>query len=111
MYCKQGDEEAFSYGIIIKNVDVKKGTFEGAPRKAGKYKVKNGTLRYDEKTQRAFIAYDEVWGTMTDSLTARIKSNSKFQCESGSGYEQKATHERLNLPDDPKLRAGNKYYL
>ena len=69
--------------------------------------------------KRLFISYDEVWPNGTvDSLKARVKSNAKFQCESTGGYEQKATNEAANLPDDPEDRVGEnakpgikKYYL
>ena len=53
-----------------------------------------------------------------DALTARVKSNGKFLCESESGYYQKATREDLNLPPDAEDRIGEeapagikKYFL
>lgn len=118
MYCKPDDADAFSYGLIIDNVDVEAGTFGGRSRKEGKYVVENGAITYDDH-HRVFISYDEVWpGGTVDHLQARVKSNAKFQCESTGGYEQKATNESRNLPDDPDDRFGEtaeegvkKYYL
>jgi len=118
MYCKPDEKDAFSYGLIIDNVDVEAGTFGGRSRKEGKYEVQNGVITYDDHS-RVFLAYDEVWpGGTVDSLKARVKSNAKFQCESSDGYEQKATNETRNLPDDPDDRMGEgaedgvkKYYL
>jgi len=120
MYCKPPgeDSEAFSYGLVIENVDVEAGTFEGRPRTEGKYEVKDGKIEYDEKTGRLCIRYDECWPGQVDHLFARVKSNAKFQCESEDGFEQKATNITRNLPDDPDDRVGEnakdgvkKYYL
>merc|ERR1711871_1274344 len=112
MYCKPDGGDPFSYGLIVRNVDVDAATFEGGSRVEGKYEVENGKLRYEEKTARLFISYDEVWpGNQRDCLTTRVKSNSKFQCESTGGYEQKASNEEKNLPTEPALRVGTKYFL
>lgn len=124
MYCKPDDGAAFSYGAVIDNVVFeggegdKTGTFTGRSRKEGKYEIENGTLTYDDY-QRVHIAYEEVWPNGTrDALTAMLKSNAKYSCESTGGYEQKATNESLNLPEDPEARIGDgamdgvkKYYL
>jgi hypothetical protein len=119
MYCKPEEGEAFSYGLIIDNVDPEAGTFGGRSRVDGKYVVQDGLIHYDEKTGRLNVDYHEVWPDGTDDhLFARVKSNAKFQCESAGGFEQKASNETLNLPADPEDRIGEnakegvkKYYL
>ena len=118
MYCKPSEGNSFSYGLIIKDVDVEGGTFRGGSIKKGKYKVENGRLEYETKTGRLNISYDEAWSNgQSDTLHARVKSNSKFQCESVGGFEQKASNV-LNLPDNDDERTGDhaepgikKYYI
>lgn len=127
MYCKpdegQGQGPAFSYGLMINKVDMEHWTFEGGPRQQGKYKIENGKMNYTEESGRLQITYDEVWPCaggleQRDKLIARVKSNGKFQCESASGFEQKATREDLNLPSSKEERIGQgakhkikKYYV
>jgi len=106
MYCKPDGGEAFSYGLIVENVDLEACTFEGRSRTEGRYDVANGKFHFDKRTGRLNISYDECWPGQVDSLSARVKSNAKFQCESADGFEQKATNESKNLPDDPDDRIG-----
>ena len=87
--------------------DLPAGTFAGESRVPGKYTVDNGSFTYDAYTGRLNIAYDEVWSNgLRDSLAARVKSNAKFQCESSGGYEQKASNEAKNFPEDAEDRIG-----
>jgi len=127
MYCKPDGGEAFSYGLIISDVQYGEesgedgklhGTFQGRPVTDGKYEVKDGILVWDPKTTRLDIQYLECWPGQEDLLKARIKSNCKFACESADGFEQKATNETRNLPNDYEDRVGEaakpgtkKYYL
>jgi len=119
MYCKPEDGEAFSYGLIISDVNLEEKIFSGRPRAEGKYKLEDGSFTYDEKTGRLNISYTEVWPDGTkDMLQARVKSNGKFQCESTAGFEQKASNVAKNFPEDPADRIGEdakpgikKYYL
>jgi len=119
MYCKPKDKESFSYGLIINKVDLGNWTFEGHPRTEGKYTLRNGTIEYTEDSGQLCLRYEEVWPSgKTNYLSARIKSNGKFQCISAAGFEQKATREDLNLPESVQERSGEgakykvkKYYL
>jgi hypothetical protein len=106
MYCSPDNGEAFSYGLIIEDIDIDNMTFGGRSRVEGKYEVENGKIEQDQHL-RVHISYEEVWPNGTrDALSARVKSNAKFQCESTGGYEQKATNETKNLPEDPEDRIG-----
>jgi len=113
MYCLPPQEgaAAFSYGIIFKDVDVEAGTFGGHSATPGVYEIQDGTLLYDEKTGRLNIKYTEVWQSngVVDKLAARVKSNAKFQCESASGFEQKASHIK-NVPPAEDAPPGVKKY-
>jgi len=128
MYCKPDEGQPFSYGLVIDNVtkseeqpedDTEVGTFSGRSRVRGKYVVEEGTYRYIKKSGNLNISYIENWtGGSRDALTARVKSNAKFQCESAGGFEQKASNETRNLPADAEDRIGEfaphgvkKYYL
>jgi hypothetical protein len=97
MYCKPEDGDPFSYGIDISDVtktEDNQGTFNGkSPKDA--YVVADGKYFIDEH-HRCYITYGEVWGDFVDNLTARVKSNSKFQCESTGGFEQKAANYTVN---------------
>jgi len=102
----------FSYGIVIKEVDLEKWTFKGRARIKEKYKVKDGEIQYDKDTQHCTISYKELWADGCggwddeDALKARVKSNAKFQCISESNFDQKATHEDANLPKGTDPRIG-----
>ena len=90
-------------------------TFEGGPRVEGRYVMEEGKLMFDEATGRVRLSYVEAWPDgMRDALTAVLKSNGKFQCESTGGFIQKArredtlpadAEERLNLPESKKYYA------
>jgi len=118
MYCKPQGGEPFSYGLCIRHVDLENWTFEGGPRYEGNYTVENGRLEYSQETGRLQMKYDEVWPNgQRDALSARVKSNGKFQCVSVDGFEQNATREDLNLPLTVEGRIGeaaskkvSKYY-
>merc|ERR1712227_641630 len=47
MYCKPEEGDAFSYGLIIENVDPEAGTFAGRARTEGKYVCENGKIAYN----------------------------------------------------------------
>jgi len=124
MYCKPEDGgEAFSYGLLTQEVVVDpetgNGSFSGRSRVEGKYVVEEGIIEWNPINGRTKISYCEVWPNgQRDALTARVKSNGKFLCESESGYYQKATREDLNLPPDAEDRIGEeapagikKYFL
>jgi len=119
MYCKPDEGEAFSYGLMITVVDIVNWKFEGRSRIEGKYVLEEGKISHVEKDGRCNITYTEVWPNGTrDKVSARVKSNGKFQCESQLGFEQKATREDLNLPNETHERIGEeakpgikKYYL
>jgi len=74
---------------------------------------------WDPEDSRCKLSYKEAWPNGDkDALTARVKSNAKFQCDSKGGFEQKATREDLNLPKGKEARIGEgapvgvkKYYL
>jgi len=107
MYCKPDEGDAFSYGLVVEEVDIENWTFKGKARTADKYVCENGKMVWNEKNHRLRITYEEVWPNgQRDALAARVKSNGKFQCESAAGYEQKATREDLNLPSDAEERIG-----
>jgi len=122
MYCKPENPArgaAFSYGLVILSVDMDEMTFEGRSRTEGKYKVEDGKIDWDPEDSRCKLSYKEAWPNGDkDALTARVKSNAKFQCDSKGGFEQKATREDLNLPKGKEARIGEgapvgvkKYYL
>jgi len=119
MYCKPDEGDAFSYGLVISEVDMEKMTFTGGARTEGKYVLEDGKISYNPKNGRTIVSYTEVWPNgQRDKLSAHVKSNAKFQCESADSYEQKATREDLNLPATLEERVGagvkdgvKKYYL
>ena len=119
MYCKPKDGQAFSYGLIISDVNLEEHIFSGRPCTEGRYELEDGSFIYDEKTCRLNISYTEVWPDGSrDMLQARVKSNGKFHCESTAGFEQKASNVVKNFPENPEDRIGEhakpgikKYYL
>lgn len=113
MYAKQDGGNPFSYGLVIRDVNLDSMTFEATAQDKGKYEVVDGKLDHDAESGRVNISYTEIWPNGDrDELTARVKSNGKFQCESKDGYEQKATREDLNLPaEEARKKKHKKYYL
>jgi len=113
MYAKQDGGNPFSYGLVIRDVNLDSMTFEATSQDKGKYEVVDGKLDHDAESGRVNISYTEIWPNGDrDELTARVKSNGKFQCESKDGYEQKATREDLNLPaEEARKKKHKKYYL
>jgi hypothetical protein len=113
MYCmppEESGQSAFSYGVVIKDVDVEAGTFGGHSATEGVYTIDEGKLLFDDKTGRLNVSYTEVWSNgARDALSARVKSNSKYQCESTSGYEQKASQGK-NVPNSEEAPPGIKKY-
>jgi len=117
MYCVPQEGDPFSYGLIIKIFDDEKLTFSGTSAIPGRYEVEDGTVEYNNNNNRqhVYIRYNEAWPNgFKDALFARMKSNGKFQCESDSGFVQKARHEG-SMPDDPAERDAapgvKKYYI
>jgi len=127
MYCK-GDgvtnkKPAFSYGMYITDVTEvaheghkKSFSFQGRSRVEGKWNVQNGQAFWNEEhTGRVRLDYTEQWagkGGTCDHLTAHLKVNLKFECDSQCGFIQKARREST-LPDEHHVeeRLVNKYYI
>jgi len=97
MFCKPPtDREGFSYGLVVTSFDEDSLRFEASPVIKGRWELREGKVRYenDQGEQHAYITYQEVWGNgFVDHILARLKSNGKFQCESGKQYVQKARRE------------------
>jgi len=116
MYCKpENAQQPFSYGLIIEAFDSDSMSFTGRSRASGRYAVEEGVVRRDDALGHVRIHYTEVWPNgLRDSLTARLKANGKFHCESAQGYIQKARKEDT-MPSGADERLANlstkKYYL
>eukprot|EP00658_Telonema_sp_P-2_P064105 TRINITY_DN5298_c0_g1_i3.p1 TRINITY_DN5298_c0_g1~~TRINITY_DN5298_c0_g1_i3.p1 ORF type:complete len:480 (+),score=131.34 TRINITY_DN5298_c0_g1_i3:66-1505(+) len=125
MYCKGTgkDDKPFSYGMYITDVEelapeghVRRFGFRGRSRADGKFELTNGVATWNEHhTGRVRLQYTENWlaqgaSSSSDDMVARLKSNGKFECESSSGFIQKARREDT-LPDDAGERMLSKYYI
>ena len=115
MYCNPPDKPEFSYGLVITDVDEKSMTFKARSAILGRYEVADGRIEVDDEfgRQHVHIRYTEVWPNgMRDELFARLKSNKKFQCESDSGFVQKARHEETMPVAERYMREDmKKYYI
>lgn len=110
MYCLGEDcpkEEAFSYAVIVEEVEFNEESSEEAPgtftgkSASGAYNVVDGKIWYDAHG-RVWLSYTEEWENgAVDHLKARMKSNAKFVCDSASGFEQKARNESYHGKEDP----------
>lgn len=97
-------DKGFSYGIVLSDYDAEKMTFKGASKKQGKYVIEDGQVMVDETNGRVKIQYTEKWPHgVTDKISATLKSNAKFHCETTGGYIQKARRADT-LPETPEER-------
>ena len=88
-------EKAVSYGLVISEFEDEALTFAGRSRVPGVFEVVDGKASYAEGgCQHVVLSYCEVYPDGARKLvSARLKSNGKFQCTREDGRKQKGRRE------------------
>ena len=120
VYCKPVHDVGFSYGLIITDVqaddsDPHKINWKGESRAEGKYSCEEATAVWNPDTNQVQLGFTEIWhaNDSRDVLSARLKNNGKFTCQSEQGFIQKARKEDT-MPGSAAQRSSGayaKYYI